>query len=55
MELKLNEDEKAIVRHALEEYLSNLRGEIVKTEKHEWKEGLHKEEDVLKKVVGDLS
>jgi hypothetical protein len=55
MELKLNEDEKAIVRHALEEYLSNLREEIVKTEKHEWKEGLHKEADVLKRVIGDLS
>jgi hypothetical protein len=55
MELRLTEDEKAILRHALEEYLSNLREEIVKTEKHEWKEGLHKEADVLKKIIGDLS
>lgn len=55
MNLELSEEQKQIVRHALEQYLSNLREEIVKTEKHEWKEGLHNEEDVLKAVIGKLA
>ena len=48
MKLDLNEKEQKIIRHALEDYLPNLREEIVKTEKHDWKAGLHEEEDVLK-------
>ncbi len=55
MTLDLIEDEKKVIRHALEEYLSNLREEIVKTEKHGWKEVLHKEEDILKDVIKRLS
>ncbi len=55
MKLELNEHEQKIVRHALEDYLSNLREEIVKTEKHDWKAGLHEEEDVLKKVIMKLA
>jgi hypothetical protein len=41
MNLELTSEAKDIVRHALNVYLSDLREEIVKTEKHEWKEGLH--------------
>lgn len=55
MNLELTDEQKGIVRHALEVYLSDLREEIVKTEKHEWKEGLHKEEDVLKETIEKLS
>ena len=55
MQLELNEEERRTVRHALEVYLSDLREEIVKTEKHEWRVGLHAEEDVLKRVIGMLS
>ena len=55
MKLELNENEQKIVRHAFEDYLSNLREEIVKTEKHDWKAGLHEEEDVLKKIIAKLA
>ena len=55
MNLELTEEQKGIVQHALEVYLSDLREEIVKTEKHEWKEGLHNEEEVLKQIIVDLS
>lgn len=51
MDLVLTEEEREVTRHALEEYVSNLRQEIVKTEKHELKKGLHNEEDVIKKVI----
>lgn len=55
MNLELNDKEKTIVRHALEVYLSNLREEVVKTEKHGWKVSLHEEEDVIKEVIAQLS
>ena len=55
MILELTAEQTDTVRHALEVYLSDLREEIVKTEKHEWKEGLHKEEDVLKVMIEKLS
>ncbi len=52
--LRLTEYEANVVKHALEDYLSNLREEIVKTEKHEWKKGLHTEEDALKSILEKL-
>ena len=55
MNLTITEDEKSVLKHALEAYLTDLRGEIVKTEKHEWKEGLHHEEDLLKEIMGRLN
>ena len=55
MNLELTDEEKKIVHHALEAYLSDLREEIVKAEKHEWKAGLHNEQDVLKKVIERLA
>ena len=55
MQLELNDEERGFVRQALESYLSELRVEIVKTEKHEWRQGLHKEEQTLKWVIGRLS
>jgi hypothetical protein len=53
--LEMTDEQTNTVRHALEVYLSDLREEIVKTEKHEWKEGLHNEEDVLKVMIEKLS
>jgi hypothetical protein len=55
MNIELTNEARDIVRHALGVYLSDLREEIVKTEKHEWKEGLHNEEDVLKEVIEKLA
>ena len=55
MQLELNDEERGFVRHALESYLSDLREEIVKTEKHEWRQALHKEEQALKNVIKWLS
>ena len=54
MNLELTDRERDVIRRALEVYLSDLRGEITKTEKHEWKVGLHEEEDVLKRVIEKL-
>jgi hypothetical protein len=47
MHIELNDEEARLLRQALANYISNLREEIVKTEAHEWRKGLHKEEQVL--------
>ena len=54
MNLELTDQERDVIRRALEVYLSDLREEITKTEKHDWKKGLHEEEDVLKQVIEKL-
>jgi hypothetical protein len=54
MQLELSDNEVGILRHALEVYVSDLREEIVKTERHEWKEGLHEEENVLQRLIAQL-
>jgi hypothetical protein len=55
MNLELSEQEKGVLKHALEVYLSDLREEIVKTEAHTWKRDLHQEEDVIKKILEKIS
>lgn len=55
MNLELSEKESRILRHAIEVYLSDLREETVKAEKHDWKVGLHDEQEVLKGLLTKLS
>lgn len=45
------EPERNVTRRALEIYLSDLREEIVKTERQEWRQALHEEKDILERVV----
>ena len=54
MNLELTDRERDVMQQALKVYLSDLREEITKTEKHEWKTGLHEEEEVLKQIIGRL-
>ena len=49
------EPERNVARNALEIYLSDLREEIVKTEKHEWREALHLEKKLLEGVIEQLA
>lgn len=55
MIIELTTEQKDTIRHALEVYLSDLRGEIVEAEEYPWKEGLHKEEHILKTMIRKLS
>ena len=50
-----SEPERNIARRALEIYVSDLREEIVKTEKHEWRQALHEEKEILERVIEQLS
>jgi len=49
------EAERNVARRALEIYVSELREEIVKTEKHEWRQALHEEQEILQRVIEQLS
>ncbi len=49
------EPERNTMRRALELYVSELREEIVKTEKHEWLQALREEKAILKGVIEQLS
>ena len=53
MTMELEEEEKKVICHALKVYLSDLRGEIVKTEKHDMKVDLHREEEIIKNFVAE--
>jgi hypothetical protein len=55
MNIELTDQEKDILRRALEWYLGDLREEIVKTEKHDMKVTLHTEEDVIKETIKKLA
>ena len=50
-----SEAERNTIRHALEIYVTDLREEIVKTEKHEWREARHLEKQILEGVLEQLS
>jgi len=49
------ESQRNVARRALEIYVTELREEIVKTEKHEWREALHTEKTLLEEVIEQLS
>ena len=50
-----SEAERNTIRHALEIYVTDLRGEIVETAKDEWREALHLEKQILERVIEQLS
>jgi len=55
MLFEFTEPERNTMRRALELYVSELRGEIAKTEKHEWLQALREEKTILKGVIEQLS
>ena len=50
-----SEPERNTALRALEIYLCDLREEIVKTEKHEWRHALREEKEILECVIEQLS
>ena len=54
MNLENQNNEREIVQHAIEWYLSELRQEIAKTEKFDMRMKLHHEEDVLNHFIMQL-
>ena len=54
MRLELDEKEIMVLERVLTSYESELRGEIVKTDKKEYRDTLHGEEEVVKELLGRL-
>jgi hypothetical protein len=54
VELKLNESESKIIFEVFDEYLSDLRAEIVKTHIADFKEELKTKEALLKRLMDEL-
>lgn len=54
MQLELSEEERQALRAALVTYVSDLREEITKTEKKNWRVALHAEEERLKRIIERL-
>jgi hypothetical protein len=51
LQLDLNQEETTILRQVLEDYLSDLRMEIVDTENQDFREMLKRRKNALTKVV----
>ncbi len=51
MFLELDEREKEILKRALESFDEELKSEIVRTDKRDWKIALHGDEVVVKKIL----
>lgn len=54
MNVEISDEEREILKKAIQHYVSNLREEIYKTEDHRFKPPLKKEEDVLKAILEKL-
>jgi hypothetical protein len=55
MQLTIEADERDVLREILTQYLTDLRGEIGKTDSREVRQELHRREAVLQKIVGQLA
>ncbi|GAB4108643.1 MAG: hypothetical protein Kow001_06740 [Acidobacteriota bacterium] len=55
VELRLDQEEAAILRQVLDSYLSDLRMEVANTDLLEFRERLKHEESVLKELLRRLS
>jgi hypothetical protein len=51
MVFELDENEKEIVKHALEVFEKELWEKRVKTDRREWKAAIHDEEDAVKRIL----
>ena len=52
--IELTETEAAVLTEILVSYLSDLRGEIVRTEKKEWRSDMKDRENMVKEIIQRL-
>lgn len=55
IELRLDQEDAAILQQLLEAYLSELRFEIGGTDRFDFRVGLHEQEDRIKRMLGLLN
>jgi hypothetical protein len=54
MELELTDEEMQLLRQLLKNRLPDLREEVYKTERYEWRQELKQDEEVLKGLIAKL-
>jgi hypothetical protein len=54
MELNLDQDEAQLIARVLRNHLGDLREEIYKTENFDWRQGLHEDEAIIKRLLSRL-
>ena len=54
MDLHLETDEAHLLATVLRNYLADLREEIYKTEKFDWRQALHRDETTIKSILSRL-
>lgn len=52
--IELTETEATVLTEILVSYLSDLRGEIVRTEKKEWRSDMKDRENMVKEIINRL-
>jgi len=52
--IQLAEEEAAVLRSVLEEYISELRMEVANTDSMDFREDLKRKEEILRSLVGRL-
>ena len=55
MDLKLQEDEVALLERVLTQALGDLKMEITDTENYDMREGLKRDEEALKRIIRQLN
>lgn len=54
MALELSDEERTLLKKVINDYLSSLRAEIYRTEKHDFKAPMKREEELLKGMIERL-
>jgi hypothetical protein len=52
--IQLADEEAEVLRSVLEEYISELRMEVANTDSMDFREGLKRKEEILKRLAGQL-
>ena len=54
MQLSIQQDEAELLHRILTQYLSELKPEISNTENFEWRQGMKRDEDAVKRMISQL-
>lgn len=54
MALELSDEERTLLKKVIDNYLSSLRAEIYRTEKHDFKVPMKREEELLNGIIERL-
>jgi hypothetical protein len=54
MQLNLEPEEASVLKQILSNHLKDLRSEVYKTERYEWRQALKQDEEIIKRLLSQL-